>query len=40
VDRQCDPLYVEFSGRFQGGIGCCGVGSTTTDTSITIVIFE
>ena len=36
----CDPFYLTFSGRFAGGIGCCGVGSMDTDVSISIVVFE
>ncbi len=36
----CDPFYLTFSGRFAGGIGCCGIGSFETDVAISIVVFE
>jgi hypothetical protein len=40
VSADCEPLNIVFEGDFQGGIGCCGVGSMTTSTSMRITIFE
>ncbi len=40
TSSDCNPFNLEFNGNFQGGIGCCGVGSMTTSTSISITVFE
>jgi len=40
VSVDCEPLNIVFEGDFQGGIGCCGVGSMTTSTFMRITIFE
>lgn len=40
ASSDCSPFFLMFTGRFGGGIGCCGVGSMDTDVAITISVVE